>query len=187
MKRLLYIVVLLILVSGAYIAYPYWTLHRIETALINQDVVALETLFDWQQLRAGLKGDVRRVIIGKFGETSSAPADSVGAMLGLALGSTVIDSMIAAGVSEAGLLEVWRKGQLPQGKQTHDFVASAWFQSLTTFRVETRNPDDRQSPTVTFLMEFARAEWRVTRVVLPWEAFQAAAQAASQTKGDRKR
>jgi hypothetical protein len=111
--------------------------------------------------------------------------EDVGTVIGMALGG-VVESLIDQTVSANGLLAVWQqKLDADSGrKRLSDFVASARFQSLTAFRVEMRNPDDQQSATLTLLLEFGGAEWRVTKVILPPNAFQAA---TAQAKDDSMR
>jgi hypothetical protein len=95
-----------------------------------------------------------------------------------------LDSLIDGTASANGLLTLWQQKLDADSakKWPGDFVTSARFQSLTTFRVEMRNPDDQQSATLTLLLELTGAEWRVTKVVLPPNAFQVAMTQPSPTK-----
>jgi DUF2939 family protein len=179
MNRFLYLIVAVTVVAAIYlcclVAYPYWTLHRLETALLSRDAAALETLVDWQQLRTGLKADFRRYMAETMNQSVGC-MEGAGTPIGTALGGTIIDSLIDGNASANGLLTLWQQKLDADSakKRPGDFVTSARFQSLTTFRVEMRNPDDQQSATLTLLLELAGAEWRVTKVVLPPNAFQVA-------------
>src|SRR5260221_13950740 len=107
MKRFLFLIVAVTLVAAPYIAYPYWTLHRLETALSNRDAVALETLVDWQQIRTGLKADVRRYMA-EMNQQPTGGTEDVGTLIGMAFGD-MIDSLIDGTVSANGLLVIWQQ------------------------------------------------------------------------------
>jgi len=183
MKRFLFLIIPVTLVAAVYIAYPYWTLHRFETALSKRDSATLETLVDFEQVRNGLKADFRSYMAETMNQPKSPTGgmEDIGIVIGMTLGG-IVESLIDQTVSANGLLLVWQQ-QLAANSERKlaDFVASARFQSLTTFRVDMRNPDDPQSATLTLLLEFVGVEWRVTKVILPPNAFQAA---TTQAKSD---
>jgi Protein of unknown function (DUF2939) len=188
MKRFLCLAGAVAVLVAAYIAYPYWTLQRVESAILNRDAPALEALVDWQQLRTGIKSDFRRLMTETMTrQTPSSSMEAAGAALGVAIGGNLVDSLIDGLVSANGILGSWEQkaGAAPAPRRPRDFVASARFQSLTTFRVDMRDPDNQQALTLTVLLELTGAEWRATKVVLPLSAIQAAITQTGQTKGDR--
>ena len=184
MKRFIFFIVPVTLVAAVYIANPYWMLHRLETALLNRDAASLETLVDFEQVRAGLRADLRRYMAENQPKLPTGSMEDIGIVLGMALGG-IIESLIDQTVSANGFLAVWQQRlDADSKKRPGDFVASARFQSLTAFRAEMRDPDDQQSATLTLLLELAGAQWRVTKVILPPNAFQGA---VTQAKSDSMR
>ena len=181
MRRFLYFIVPVTLVAAVYIANPYWTLHRLETALLNRDAATLETLVDFEQVRAGLKADFRRYMAENLPKLPSGSIEDIGSVFGMALGG-LIESLIDQTVSANGFLAVsQQKFNADSKKRPGDFVASARFQSLTAFRVEMRDPDDQQSATLTLRFELVGVQWRMTKLILPPNAFQ---DAVTQAKSD---
>ena len=55
MRRLL---LLLLILLAVYIAYPYWTLYRLEQALLTNNAESLKKIVDFPAIRASAKAQV---------------------------------------------------------------------------------------------------------------------------------
>ena len=91
--------ILIVLGSGAYWAYPNWTLVRLSEAYQARDQSTLEALIDWPVVRAGIKSDIRGEILkDQFRETS------IGSALGTVLGTSYLDNVIDGLISPSRLI-----------------------------------------------------------------------------------
>ena len=167
MRRLL---VAVILIAGLYIAYPYLTLYWLDRALLTADTGALQTLIDFPEVRHELKAEIKLALIEKA-QTQAGEGKLLGifgAALTALLVPTMVDSVVDDMVTPEKLVnndEVVKRRQ--EGKSFIDFVIYAFFRSPTQFRVDLRDPDDKDSPTLTTLMELTGGRWRVVALELP--------------------
>jgi hypothetical protein len=166
--RFLWVTGLIVITALAYIAYPYWTVQRIDAAIVGRDAASLETLIDWPQVRSGLKADVRGLLSGPMGSglddatAQGSGATALGSMIGTMLAGSMVDAMIDGYVSAPRVIEAWQQ----RGRRPIEFMRWAWFQSPSAFRVDLR-ADQPEVPTVSVILEFSGLSWRVTRLVIP--------------------
>ena len=153
---------LIALAAVGYVAYPFWTLHRIEAAIHDRDVAALEALIDWPARRAGFKSDIKAVMI-------AAPADDGVALFGRLVTGALLDQMIDTYVTASWLAR-------DEGVRTRlrERVRQTGFETLTRFGVEMSAPHaDFEKPlTIVAYLSLVGFEWKLTRVRLPPELLQ---------------
>lgn len=163
------ILFLTVLIAG-YCAYPFFTIWQIERALQNRDAVAMESLVDWNTLRAGIKSDLSGEIMRR---TASEFAKQDGASaLGAALGAALVDRMIDGLVSPKFFFNQADQHTIGKMRPLREFITYAFFVSPTEFRVDLQIPDvPSEVPKITALMSLTGASWKVTRVTLPFSLF----------------
>jgi Protein of unknown function (DUF2939) len=164
-------VVLLLALVGAYIAYPYLTLGRLVKAIDDKSTAELKVLVDWPAVRAAAKTDFRTLALSSSSGTASPDFGSVGAALGVMMGSAMIDSYFDAYISARGLVDFMKTKAPPEMGRLWS-VSYAFFASPSEFRVDVypvRAPEKK----FTLLMSLSGASWRVTRVILPLDQIMA--------------
>src|SRR5450755_1447854 len=114
-----------------------------------------DTLIDWTDLRQQLKADVKLALIDKA-QTDIGKggfAGIFGGALTALLVPTLVDSAVDAMVTPEKLVHNDKVDDLRrQGKSLARFVTYAFFTSPTAFRVDLKDPDDKDSPTITTLL-----------------------------------
>lgn len=162
--------VLLLILLAVYVAYPYWTLYRLERALLANDPQKLEKVVDFPSVRAHLKDRVETSMLAKSQELaeSNPILGNVGEALTRALAPTVVGGTVEELVTPEAVLE---NPTVVEHRDKHesfrDFVRYAFFTSPTTFKVESKNPKDADAPTITSILTLRDFRWRVTKVELP--------------------
>jgi hypothetical protein len=149
-----------LVLGAAYLAWPYATLYRLDSAARRADVGTLRSLVDWYSVREGLKEDICDMVLDEpsndrpSNELAPFGASFVRGMTGNALDRTVTPETF---VSMA------RTGDaLPR---TGGHVQWAFFESPTQFAVELRTADAAEP--IRLVMELHGLRWRVQRVFLP--------------------
>lgn len=75
----LVLVLVLVLLVGGYVGWPYYTLYRIHVALDDGDTAALDDLVDWDAVRAGMERELAaRNLSGQEGAPREAEARTGG-------------------------------------------------------------------------------------------------------------
>jgi hypothetical protein len=159
-----------ILVAAAYIGYPYLTLYWIDHALLTDDEAALESLVDWPAVRQELKADVKLALIeaAQTGLGKNSFAGVFGGALTALLVPTLVDSAVEEWVTTEKVLNSEVVVEHRQDQTSFaDFVTYAFFTSPTEFRVDLKDPNDADSPTITALMRLTGLRWRVVSIKLP--------------------
>jgi hypothetical protein len=153
-----------------YVAYPYVTLWRLDQAIRKPDIRTLDTLIDWGGLRRRLKADVKLALIDKA-QTDIGKggfAGIFGGALTALLVPTLVDSAVDEMVTPEKLVHNEKvDGLRRQGKSLARFVTYAFFTSPTAFRADLKDPDDKDSPTITTLLELTHGRWRIVALKLP--------------------
>ena len=81
---------------------------------------------------------------------------------------TLVDSAVDAMVTPEKLVHNDKVDDLRrQGKSLARFVTYAFFTSPTAFRVDLKDPDDKDSPTITTLLELTHGRWKIVALKLP--------------------
>ena len=151
-----------VVTAFGYWIYPYWTLSRIQRAIIDRDPVAIEALIDWQGLRADFRADARTLFV-----SGSADQSPEAATFGTVLGSMMVDQLVDTKVNPAGFLELITENKFFAGRSPSDFLVGAGFAGLTLYRAKIKHPDTGPELTATAILEFSGLSWRLTKVILP--------------------
>jgi outer membrane biosynthesis protein TonB len=162
-----------VVLVAVYGAYPYFTLYRIQAAIEDRDVVALDTYVDWPAVRAGVKSDFQAEMATALMKGENGSDRDLGARFAAGVATilmpAIIDRAVDAMVSSQALLNAAAQddsNSTAKGK-LWDYVSYAFFSSPTDFRVDVRNPREPDGPKLLALMSLTGATWRVTRVHLP--------------------
>jgi Protein of unknown function (DUF2939) len=153
-----------------YVAYPYVTLWRLDQAILKADIPTLNTLIDWPELRQRLKAEAKLALIDKA--QTDIGQGGLGGLFGGALTAllvpTVVDSAVDATVTPEALVHNDKIDQMRHGgKSLLRFVTYAFFASPAEFRVDLKDPDEKDSPTLTTLLELRGGRWQVVALKLP--------------------
>ncbi|MGH6736490.1 MAG: DUF2939 domain-containing protein [Methyloceanibacter sp.] len=155
---------------AAYVGYPYFTLYRIDRALLTDDKVTLQRLVDFPRIRGQLKDDLTLTVLAKArAEQEERPLiGAFGAALAGLLAPDVIDAAVDGMVTpEAVLSSPIVVERRRERKSFADFVTYAFFSAPTRFRVDLKDPEKPNSPTLTAEMELIGPWWRVVSIDLP--------------------
>lgn len=102
-------VVAAILALSSY-ASPYWTLHRMQTAIAEKDAERFSSYIDFPALRDSVKGQLLVIL----NQHLSRPevADNPFAGLGQMMGGALINPIVDAVVSPAGVIAMFESGRV---------------------------------------------------------------------------
>ena len=94
-------------------ASPYWTLHQMKTAIAKKDADGLSEHIDFPALRASFKGQMMTMMNKHIesAEMANNPIAAMGQMMGAALVNQVVD----AAVSPAGVMAMMEAGKVRPG------------------------------------------------------------------------
>ena len=168
----------LVVMTAAYVAYPYVTIWRLGTALRSGNSSALAAMIDWDRVRDGLTADICDQIDGKAARPADAPGAGsdlppFGASFVKGIASTAVDATVTpealvqmVGHEEApplGKAEALRTAALRGGH-----VEWAFFDGPRRFMLSVRMPAETagEKP-VKVRMDLRDGTWKVTRIWLP--------------------
>ena len=167
MRRLF---LLLLILLAVYIAYPYWTLYRLEQALLTNNAESLKKIVDFPAIRASAKAQVADGLMERsqeLGEKRPVLGD-IGEALTKILGPSVIGGTVDSLVTPDAVLNnptVVEHREKDDG--FGDYMTYAFFTSPTTFRVDAKDPNVADAATIAATMTLDGFRWRITRVALP--------------------
>jgi tetratricopeptide (TPR) repeat protein len=183
LKRRTKIILILagLVVALAWLAWPYYALYDLITAVRNGDPVALEERVAWDSVRQGLRGDLNAFLLEKA--RSNDAGSALGTALTVTLGPAIINQLIDSYLTPQALPIIFRTGRPPEnltqaghsGSQTsattgqpfQPQVKYAFFSGgPLTFKVEIIPENRRARGPVTLLFKWS-GEWRLTRIILP--------------------
>ncbi len=155
---------------AAYVGYPYLSLYWIDQGLLSDDKAALQRLVDFPRIREQLKDDLTLTVLAKArAEQKKRPLiGTLGTALAGLLAPEVIDTAVEGLVTaESVLANSTVVEHRREGKSFGDFVTYAFFSAPTRFRVDLKDPEKPNSPTLTAQMELVGPRWRVVAIDLP--------------------
>lgn len=185
------VVLVFVLVGIAWIAWPYYAVYDLVTAVQNGDQEALERRIDWPSLRQGLRDDFNSMFMRKLAADAQRKRDEPGAALGASLaalmGPAIIDRAIDAYVTPSGIAALIKNGRPAPASQglsapdrptpttpseagdfKFDRVKYAFFShSPTTFRIEVAPPVGATTKDNSVLLFKWDGEWRLSRIFFP--------------------
>lgn len=167
MRRL---VLLFLILLAAYAGYPYLTLYWLNQALLTDDAQTLARIVDFPRVRDDLKADVKSDVYAKTREAAEKRPilGAFGEALAKLFAPSLVDNTVDTMVTPEAILDsptvVERR---KRDESFFDFVAYAFFASPTTFKLDLKDPEKPDSPTVTGIMELSGLRWRLVGVDLP--------------------
>jgi len=168
MRRLLGLIAIIVVALFLYCLYPFYTIYRIDTALKNADELALDALIDWGKVHDSLKKDALNAValdhLTDRSSSSGSNIESVGSILGMTLGSALVDKMIEAVANGKTVLAAYQNRPNASASDI-EWVREVRFLSPTQFHFAVQNPDEKTNA-LKFVMTLQGIEWRVTRAVL---------------------
>ncbi|MGH6793353.1 MAG: DUF2939 domain-containing protein [Methyloceanibacter sp.] len=167
MRRVLLVLAILL---AAYIGYPYLTLYWLDRSLLTDDKASLEQLVDFPQVRADLKSEVKSEVFAKAHE--EAEKRPILGTFGAALAHLLAPALVDKGVDEMVTPEAVLNSPTvvehrKRDESFADFITYAFFASPIAFTFDLKDPEKRDSPTVTAVMELIGFNWRVVAIKLP--------------------
>jgi hypothetical protein len=90
-------------------ASPYWTLHRMKTAIVEKDADRFSSYIDFPALRDSVKGQLMVMMNKRMSgpDMANNPFAGIGQMMGAAL----INPLVDAAVSPAGVIAMFESGK----------------------------------------------------------------------------
>jgi len=158
-----------------WVAWPYYSLHSLASAIRDGDVVSLEGKVDWTNLRAGLRDDLKGAMAAAMTKKSAnaSGSDALGMGLAAMLGPAIIDRAVDAYVTPQGLANLISEGKPSGGassssgeRRSFDWsrIDYAFFSGPTDFRVDVRGNKPDEKVTLAFRFD---GGWKLSRVFLP--------------------
>jgi hypothetical protein len=159
----------------AYLASPYVMLWRLQVAMENGDMQALERMIDWRSVREGLKADISDGIIGPPQTQLAAntlPPFGSGFMTGIA------DSTVEREVTPQNLVAVMHQMRPDHAAApSMDCLFSAFFKSPTSFEMVVRGDDEDESDQhLRLRLELRGFHWALVRAWVPQDLVERATQ-----------
>jgi hypothetical protein len=184
MKGLKYLIIAVIAILAAYYSYsPYQTVHAMKSAGENRDGEALAEHIDFPSVRQSIKEQVNVKLLKIVNDESKD--NPIGA-LGAAFGGMLVDKLVDAYVTPAGLIQMM-KGDTPEdvvadgissdvtGRDADDQDpgkpfenASYAYESLDKFTATVK--DDKSGDEIRFVLRRSGfANWKLTEILIPME------------------
>lgn len=118
-------------------ASPYWTLHQMKTAIAEKDADGLSEHIDFPALRESFKGQMMTMMQERLGSAGMAnnPFAAMGQMMGAALVNQVVD----AAVSPAGVMAMMEAGKVKPGTRPRPAADANGAIETTDYSVDYRS------------------------------------------------
>jgi DUF2939 family protein len=168
MLRLLFLI--LVVAIAGYFAYPYYTLYRIDRALLDDDAETLAELVDFSSIRGDITGEVTGDVLAKAREAKEKRPiiGGIENFFAKRLAPDIVAKTVDEKVSPQMVLNNPTVVEHRKKDESFvDFIAYAFFISPTKFKVDLKDPEKANSPTVTAIMELDDYKWRAVAVELP--------------------
>ena len=159
-------VITLPVLLGAYLASPFVALGSLTLALASGNQEQLERTVNFPSVRAGLKDDLKAQL-----NKHAADKDNPLGQLGAAFGMALIDPLVEACVTPAGIASLVQNAKVkapppktgnpsPPSSHKQPKLRRCWFTALNEFQVEYDNG-------VKLRLQLCGWRWKLTRVSLP--------------------
>lgn len=168
--------VCVLLVGGYLVASPYIAVYQIRQAAKARDADALERYIDFPRVRESLKEQINAKVMAT---AATELADNPFAAFGMAFAGAMVDRLVSAAVTPAGLAEMM-KGEKPKLKGASQPAGSApkapamreplsdaemGYQGFSRFVVSVPSKDG--SGPVRFILTRSGLSWQVSDVKIP--------------------
>jgi len=163
------IVVLIIGLTGMYLASPYLAASSLRNAAMESDSDKLESLIDFPSVRESLKSQLTVAMMAEM-ENDPEMKDNPFAGLGAMMLPTMVEKMVDAFVTPDGVAAMLR-GQKPNEKAAPSLKKEIEFTTsyvnLDRFRVAMRNTEiNEDGPSLVFERR-GFASWKLIKIELP--------------------
>lgn len=156
---------------GIYLAAaPYITVYRMKSAAENRDAETLSEFIEFPSVRQSLKDQLNANIAQEMASDNEM-ADNPFAAIGSALAGTLVEKMVDAYVTPAGITrlmagESLKPDRTDSGNSGRDPFADAsmGYQSFDKFAVTVRDDDGED---IKFVLSRRGIGWRLTDVIVP--------------------
>ena len=161
-RALRWTALVVLLLALFYVAYPYWTLYRLDRALEAHDTQSLDAIIDWTRVRRGLRDDIVAEATAKLLPHDSDASGRFGGDLLGAWGAVLIDAATRGLLTSETLATLYDERRGAGEPSLLHAIRFAFFRAPTHFDVEvaTRRDDMR----VRFEMTLEGGAWRVSRL-----------------------
>ena len=91
----LFLILVLLVLAGGYLGWPYYTLYRIDVALAGNDTATLDRLVDWGSVRAGVERELAARNVSPEDTGAGASGERPGGLAGLVVprfGQMLVDA-----------------------------------------------------------------------------------------------
>lgn len=164
------IVAVLVLLLGYVVATPYITVSQMQAAAEARDGQALSEYIDFVAVRQSLNTQLTAMLTDQM--TQSTDDDAMG-LLGAAFGSKIIELLLDAIVTPAGLVAVLNGDSMTDVLDQESSVSSTpantsvsmGYQSFDTFGVTITNIDTQSATTLVLRRD--GLNWRLSEILLP--------------------
>lgn len=179
MKKSAWVVAVVGVVLLAYVGVgPYLTVHQIRTAIEQQDSEKLESNIDFPALRANLKEQLNAALMTRAMDEAE---DNPLALLGMALGSHLVEGMVDAMVTPTGIANLmagrkaWRKAVASEpdapGAERPKVLENPRYRLDGLSRVSVR-VHARQGKEVRLVLTRHWLSWKLSNIILPLDTEQ---------------
>ena len=172
----LILVLVVVILGGAYVGYPYFALRQWGQALLAQRVDAVDGKVDWPAVRRGVRDDADAALRAKVGLDEGDPLADLGVALADRLASPLIDAtmtpagLIALAAAEKPSLATLLThfdSSVPDDRPLPRLVDSG-FSGLTAFHATVLPVGaDLSKGAIGLRFELEGGYWMLTRVHLP--------------------
>lgn len=164
--------VIAVLLAGYIFAAPYITVNRMKNAAENHDGETLSEYVDFPTLRQSLKDQMNAKLAKEMAQEVD---DNPFAALGAVFGGMMVDKMVDAYVTSAGITELMKGvtpdsepvGSRSESDSTEEAFANASmsYESFSKFAVTIS--DDESNDDVRFILRRQGIGWKLTEIMLP--------------------
>jgi len=172
MSKAKWLAAVAVLVAAYIIAAPYITVYQMKAAAENRDGEALSEHVDFPSVRQSMKDQMNAIFMKQM--SSNEMKDNPFAALGAAFASVMVDKMVDAYVTPAGIT-LQMKGEKPAagesgqiGGETRKPFAdvSMTYESLNKFVVTVNGDSGREGK---FILRRRGIGWKLTEILMPLE------------------
>jgi hypothetical protein len=180
--------------------WPYYAVYDLVVAVREGDISTLEDRVEWDSVRQSLRADIKANVLAAAKLNTNAPSAGLGAGRALMLAPAIIDGMIDSYVTPQGVAAIVRPTNKTDAGQTAvdspktltqavqaaakglDQVRYAFFSGgPLTFKVQIEAESKKP---ITLLFKWS-GDWKLTRIVLPPNAFDGPKEIQSETRAEK--
>ena len=166
--------VLAALAAAYVVAAPYWTVHQMKSAAQRRDGEALAEYIDFPSVRQSLKDQLNALYLKGMADDEKM-ADNPFATLGAAFAGVMVDRIVDAYVTPAGLAQLMAgekpefesdpRDEAPEKSQREPLAnASMSYESFDKFTVRIVNADGKEAK---FVLRRRGFGWKLTEIIVP--------------------